>query len=134
VYRKWDDLQSRKLDEKSAFLSKALMETYLQNNDLSHNHMFYVEAHLFGDLTLNDFESIKYAFMPDPLLGTNPDAEGWFESNDEKKDFIKRKIGGLVPVDIELELVDLPNDLRAAQKKFTPLNTQKQKLKSDQRY
>jgi hypothetical protein len=61
LLRKWDDRDTRKLDVAGAKLSKALMDIYTQNRDLSHVHLMYVEAHITGDLSLADAEGITYA-------------------------------------------------------------------------
>jgi len=59
--RKWALSDSRKLDEKGAFLSKALMELSCRNRGFTHVHLVYVEAHIMGGVAFDDMEAVTYA-------------------------------------------------------------------------
>lgn len=63
LLRKWENLESRKLDTQGAILSKALMDLDLKIRGFTHRHTAYVEAHIIGEVTLTDIHSIQYALL-----------------------------------------------------------------------
>jgi len=118
--RKWEEPETRKVDFNGAMFSKALMEVYLRHAGLTHIHTMYVEAHVFGNITVDDFKSVKYG-----ILQEDPQKE---QELTEMADRLERERPS-VP---RLQLVHLNKDLKTREDPFDPY--MEKTLKEDQLY
>lgn len=85
LHRKWDDINSRKLDWQGALLSKALMETSLKQRGYTHMHTMYVEAHLFDDVTLDDVREVRYGEVQSQSEKINLEAKRKYQEKGEER-------------------------------------------------
>jgi len=152
LLRKWDNFDSRKLDERGAQLVKSIMEVYLQEHNLTHIHNMYVEAHVLGGLSLEDVAKITYAIYKDESYirkmnelkakgGTDEETADFYLEAEEEKKREKIKLLGLIKDLLEkntggkltLEIVDFSKEIKTREEKFTP-GVLREKMVSDNRF
>jgi len=99
IMRKWENVESRKMDFEGAMLSKALMDLSLRHRGLTHTNNLYVEAHILGGVKVGDIKGISYATM-----GSSPEKVAIIKD-------VNTQIHSIDPLAPEIEIMEFNGDI-----------------------